>query len=148
MAENKSYNHALELASGENPDYAAAAKFLEKAAEEESAEALSALGSWHFHGRHYPEDRARGVGLWKKACKRGSVDAMLEMGKVYERDEGFKKNLKKAFYYYMQAALAGSGQGCYEISRFFYYGIHVPKDKKVGMIWCNKAAELGYVEED
>jgi len=148
MSENKHYIQALEIAKDENPDFKKAALLLEKAAKSGSSDALYALGSWYFHGRHYAQDVKKGFEYWKRSAEAGCTDAMLELGKYFERDDYGHKDLEKAFYYYADAALSGDGQACYEVCRFFYYGFFVPKSEKISDLWRDKAEELGFEEPD
>jgi TPR repeat protein len=144
MEESEYYQRALKAASGDNPDYEIAALLLDKAAKAGSSDALYALGSWYFHGRHFERDLEKGIAYWNQAADVGSTDAMLELGKFFEHDELGNKDLEKAFCYYLDAALRGNGQACYEICRFFYYGFFVPRSEKISDVWRDKAENLGY----
>lgn len=144
MEENDYYKQALKAAKGKNPDFEKAVALLEKAVKVGSSDAMYALGSWYFHGRHFEHDLEKGIEFWKQAADAGNTDAMLELGKFFEHEELGKKNLENAFSYYLEAALHGDGQACYEICRFFYYGFFVPKSEKISDVWRDKAEELGY----
>jgi TPR repeat protein len=61
----------------------------------------------------------------------------------YETGQGINENKKKAFEYYLIAALEGDKQSVYEVGRCYYYGIGIKKNMVIGRIWLDKAQKLG-----
>ncbi len=147
MSMNNDYLLAMETAKGESADFEEAARLLHKATDSGSPEAFFAIGNWYFHGRHYSKDISKAIDYWEKGSALGNIDSMLELGNLYELGENAEKDLEKAYYHYLRAALSNDGQGCFEISRFYYYGFFVPESKKISDAWRDKADLLGYKDD-
>jgi TPR repeat protein len=79
---------------------------LMKRAEANDAGAMTALGSFYYHGIvGLQQDQKRAMELWTQASKLGYSDAHFNLGIIYDA-EG---NLKKAKFHTEAAAMAGHG---------------------------------------
>ena len=66
---------------------------------------------------------------FKSAADAGHPDAAFELAICYENGEGAKKNPSKAASYYLRAYLLGRPDGAIEVSRLFYWGIGVQRNR-------------------
>ena len=83
-----------------------------------------------------------------EAAKNGFIDAMVNLGVLYERGEGAVFSREKAFYWYKQAADKGSPLGMAYLGGVYYQGRGVPKDEKKGISLLEQAAgkNLAYAQ--
>jgi hypothetical protein len=72
-----------------------------------------------------PRDQDRGLEYLEAAARNGFVPARIRLGDAYD-----KANPSVAFKWFAAAANAGSTYAQYQLSRFFYYGIVGPKDRR------------------
>jgi len=143
----QAYEQALKEAQSGQASNAEVARLLEFAAERDEPSAKFALGNWFFHGKYFEKPIPRAIDLWSEASALGSIEASLELGILYENGELVKKRLDLAFQYYLLAALAQSGQGLFELSRFFYHGIFVPKSHAIHDLLRDAAEQHGYEDD-
>jgi uncharacterized protein len=66
----------------------------------------------------------------------------FDLAVCYEKGVGVKRNYKKGFECYLNAALLGDKQAVYEVGRCYYYGIGISKNINISRIWL-KHAEAG-----
>jgi TPR repeat protein len=138
------YKKALEEAYKEYPNLDIVLKKLHQAIEMGSYEACYALGSWYLHGKNVEKNLKKAVAYFKKASEGNVVRAFFDLAVSYETGIGVKKDPKKALEFYLKAAVWGDQQSFYEIGRCYYYGIGIEKNKRIGKIWLERAAALGY----
>ena len=99
---------------GVQQDYAQAAAWFTKAAEQGLAQAQSNLGLMYANGQGVPQDDAQAVAWYQKAAEQGFAQAQSNLGEMYYFGHGVKKNDVKA---YMWTYLAAS-QGLEEAIKF------------------------------
>lgn len=93
-----------------------------------------------------PQNFKRAFRLLKIAAKANIPDAHYDLAVCYEKAEGTKKNLQKAFLHYLSATVYGDKQGMRELARCYYYGIGTKKDVAVGRIFYHRWKELRATE--
>ena len=83
--------------------------------------------------------------MWyRKAAKRGNVDAQFALGSCYLFGNGVAEDYKKAVKWYRKAAEQGYALAQYRLGVCYYYGRDgVAKDYKEAVKWWRKAAEQG-----
>lgn len=96
----------------------------------------------------YPEETkntALGFYYTSKAAGAGITAAQNNLGQMYEEGVYVRKDLRKAFEWYMEAAREGNAKAMYNIGRFCYNGIYVSQDYDTAFKWYlasfNKSAD-------
>lgn len=78
-------------------DYAKAAEWWQKAAEQGYAPAQDALGVMYANGQGVPKDTAKAAELLKKAAAQGDSDAQYNLANMYFKGEGVGKDVVLAY---------------------------------------------------
>ena len=87
----------------------------------------------------YGEARARFDWL----AERGSPEARLVLGIMYEEGQGVLHDYQKAFQWYQQAAEQGLAEAQVRLARMYYLGRHVRPDNFLAYVWVSVAASQG-----
>ncbi len=127
----------------DTPDLEKSFTWLVKAAKNNDAEALYALGTWYLHGRHVKKNPRLAVQYFQKAITGNYKEAFYDLGVCFEKGVGTNKDKWQAFECYLRAALLGDKQSIYEVGRCYYYGIGILKNLDVAEIWLERAKNLG-----
>ncbi|MCW5724002.1 MAG: sel1 repeat family protein [Maricaulaceae bacterium] len=107
-----------------------------------NVEAQFAIGTWHIYGAHgVPENKKKGLTLIDKAAHNGNVDALLFMGLTYECGDLVEIDTAMAVNYFICAAVLGSPDGCFNLSRYFDEGIWLLKDKDFAKLLRGRKAQ-------
>jgi len=132
-------------------DYTSAAKWFEKAAEQNYAEAQMRLGLQYSTGQGVTENIVKGLEWISKAAEKGYARAQFHMG-------NFSEDITKSVEWYHKAAIQGDTDAVHELTilaeqgntsaqkrlwAMYMNGIGVPKDEKEGQKWFEKAVENG-----
>ena len=105
---------------------------------------------YSYSGTIVPKDYAKALQLYKKGLQfktlgfksiKGTLDAV---GDIYYLGTGAKKDYKKAYYYYNQAALLNDGYAQNKLGDMYYAGIGVKKDHKQANYWYCQAQKNFY----
>lgn len=96
-----------ELGRGVDIDYAAAAKWYQRAAEAGNAAARARLGRLYLQGRGVPKDPARAFQLLQQAARNNIPSAQYELGRLYETGTGVARDLDAAEQWYRRARTGG-----------------------------------------
>lgn len=78
------------------------------------------------------------------AAEQGNVDAMLNLGSLYEQGIGTQKNFTRAMQSYEKAAFAGSPDGWYRVGNAWEIGIGTTADMNKAVEAFRKAADLNF----
>ena len=131
-----------------------------KAAENADAKTQYAIGKSYYYGPEvFPMDKEKAFYWYKKAAKKGHVEAQYMLGYMYSLGKGVPKDLEKAFYWYKKAAEnghakaqyrlradRGDAKAQYSLGKEYYDGKGVSQSSKKALYWLEKAAEQGHVE--
>lgn len=138
------YELALKFANRKRPDLVQAAALLEEAHDQGDRRATYALATWSLFGNAvHPKDLRRAIQLLKLAAKADIAAAHFDLAVSYETGQGIKKNEEAAYRHFLAAALNGDNASLAEVGRCLYYGIGVPRDRKVAEVWFRRADALG-----
>ncbi|MDE2481072.1 MAG: sel1 repeat family protein [bacterium] len=142
---SQTYAKALRNAQGDQPDWEAVLRLLDRAIDEGSAEAMYAKATWYLAGKdpHISKNIAKAMVLLRKAASGGVASAMFDLAVSYETGVGVKKNEKKAFEFYLRAALNMDEDAVGEVGRCYYHGIGVTRDRRIGKIWIEHSIVKG-----
>ena len=126
-------------------DNVEAAKWYEKAAEQEHPEAAYYLGNLYAQGSvELRRDFEKAAEWFAEAAKVGHTGAMNNLGYLYDEGLGVKKDHAKALGHYRTAAEAGHAGAQLNLSAFYSAGIGgVSKDLTKALGWAEKAAAQG-----
>ncbi|HEX2081295.1 MAG TPA: CHAT domain-containing protein [Longimicrobium sp.] len=126
-------------------DYLAKEWFFKAAREKGYAEAMRSLGALEQRERNAGSDR-RAFDWYRRAVDAGSVDAMVDLGLMYERGLGTARDTVAALRWYRSAAARGSPRGMFAAGRSYEQGIGVPRDYAHARNWYRRAADAGSAE--
>lgn len=131
---DKLYRSALKTT-----DLAEAATLLTQAHEAGSHDAAYLLGSWHLTGKHIASGDKAAVQYLQFALEGDVPEAYFDLAICYESGKGVKKDKRKAFLHYMEAALLGHPRALYAVGRCYYHGVGVEKDEDLAKIWLSRS---------
>src|SRR5665213_2115469 len=94
---------------GVRKDFAEAAKWFLKAAEQGIAQAQGYLGLMYQLGQGVPQDFAESVKWYRKAAEQGDVDAQWRFGVMYNTGRGVPQDFVQAYMWVNIAASRASG---------------------------------------
>jgi TPR repeat protein len=123
-------------------DNARAFELLSKAAAQNDAEAIAALGFMHERGKAVPLDYAKAMELYLKAADRNDF-AQAAIGRLYLNGWGVQKDSAKAAEWFHKAAQNGMPEAQTQLAGMYMEGNGVPKDLGEAVKWFRKAAEQG-----
>ncbi|GHU02078.1 hypothetical protein FACS1894186_6070 [Alphaproteobacteria bacterium] len=124
-------------------DFAKAAHWYQKAADQRYAMAQNALGNMYDNGDGVPQDNAQAVCWYQKAADQGYAAAQYGLASMYDQGHGVPQDLAKAVYWYQKAADQGHALAQYGLADMYYMGRGVPRDLAKAADWYQKAAEQG-----
>ena len=138
------YAKALALAQGANPKWLPIARMLLRSAEEGEPESIYALATWRLFGQDgiLPLDYREGARLLALAGEAGVASALYDLAISNEKGLGVRKNVKRAFALYVDAALHSDPQSHEEVGRHYYWGIGIARDRRLAEIWYRRAEAL------
>ena len=79
---------------------------------------------------------------YTQAAKLGNVQAMCNLGYIYEYGRTGKRDYKKAFYCFKKAADSGSAEACYKVGDIYFYGDAGEKDYGLAFEYYQEAVQL------
>lgn len=82
--------------------------------------------------------------IWTMQAKKGSKEALYNIGLLYFFGNGVEKNLPLAFEYCQNAALMGSSRAQNNLAFMYIKGIGVEKSYIHSYAWANIAIKHGY----
>jgi uncharacterized caspase-like protein len=89
-------------------DYAEAAKWYRKAADQGDAEAQCILGASYYFGLGVPQDYAEAAKWYRKAAEQGYALAQFNLGVSYYSGEGVPQDYAEAYAWYSVSAASGN----------------------------------------
>lgn len=125
--------------------YTKAMEWYNKAIDNGSIYAITAIGYLYFEGLGVKKDYAKAFEYYLKAAEKGNSDAMYYLGSIYEFGHGKKINYTEAVTYYYKAAENGHAGAMFKIGFNFQFGDMLKKDHIEAFKWYTKAAENGSV---
>ncbi|GGE98106.1 hypothetical protein GCM10011404_34060 [Sphingomonas prati] len=136
------YVAALALCDQAEPDLVQAHLLLKRAAEHGDDRAKYALATWYLHGNDAVEKNERlGVSMLKKLANSNVAEAVFDLAIAYDYGRQVRRNEKKAFSFYMRAALLGDRESCSQLAQFFKEGKIVDANPVVASAWERRAQE-------
>ena len=124
-------------------DFAAAAQWFRKAADQGNDVAQAELGVMYYYGEGVPKDFAAAAQWYRKAADQGNDTAQDRLGYMYYNGEGVQRDLAVAAQWYRKAADQGNDAAQVMLGYMYYDGKGVPKDLATAVRWYRKAADQG-----
>ena len=93
---------------GVSQDYAKAAEWFRKSAEQGNADAQYNLGIMYGTGMGISQDYAKAVEWYRKSAEQGNADAQYNLGCMYENGRGVSRDYAKAVEWYRKSAEQGN----------------------------------------
>ena len=148
---------------GVKKDVMKAAELYRKAAEKDHANAHIALGRMYANGTLGKRDYKKAHEHFQRALEIGEKDndsyivqrarevmeatgTLNNLGLMYDRGDGVRKDYGKAVEFYRAAAEQGDITAQYNMGVMYENGRGVEKDYKKAVEWYTKAAEQGYAQ--
>ena len=131
-----------------NKDPNKAIKWLTKGAEAGDKFANLHLAQiYHKGSDNMPPDIPKSIPYYEEASKQGLTDAQLNLGLIYEEGQTVPKNTEKA-HSHLSKLLESQDMEIYNfLGTRYFYSKEEWKDKKKGLLWYEKAAEIGTIVE-
>jgi TPR repeat protein len=131
-----SYNEG----KGVPQDYAQAAVWWRKAAEQGLADAQCNLGSTYYEGKGVPQDYTQAAFWFRKAAEQGLADAQDALGVLYDNGEGVPQDYAQAALWFREAAEQGDAHAQYDLGTWYKEGVNqgVPQDDTQTAFWRRK----------
>ena len=127
----------LYFGKGVTQNYAEAANWYLKAAEQGHAESQASLGFMYANGQGIARNDADAVKWYRKAAEQGLAWAQNDLARMYDQGRGVRKNPGEALKWYRKAAEQGNPAAQVEIATQFY----VYSNFSEALKWYRKAAE-------
>ena len=97
------------------------------------------IGIKHYKNQNYSE----AVEWFLKAAVLGDANAQNQLGLMYEKGQGVKKDYSKAFEWYSKSADQGNTSAQYNLGVIYKEGRGVKRDYTKAVEWYSKSAEQG-----
>jgi TPR repeat protein len=130
----------------EKSNAACALTWLERAAAQGRASALSLLGWTYATGKLVLRDDKRAFGYFMDAALLGDAAAQNNIGQMYETGQGVAASGADAFVWYKRAAEAGLGAAQVNLARSFIEGRGTAPDRVAATFWLEQAQKQGVAE--
>jgi TPR repeat protein len=131
---------------GEPRDYAQAADWFRRAAEQGLERAEFDLGLLYENGQGVPQDYARAALWFRKAAEQGDAISQNSLGVLYEDGQGVPKSYTQAAVWLRKAAQQNYAYAQNNLGVLYENGQGVPQDYAQAAEWFRKAAEQGDAE--
>lgn len=136
MKGERIYKKALAQAYDSPEELTRIYALLERAMKLGNADATFAIASWYYFGKYFQVDYRKAFKFLKIAAEKHHSEACLRLAQCYEKGEGVKSNVVKAFGWYLRGALIGNTECMQEVGRFYWYGLgNVQQNKQIAKIW-------------
>ncbi len=124
-------------------DYAAAAPWFRRAAEQGDAEAQYSLAVLYTNGLGVPRDVASALAWYRRSAAQGYARAQNNLAWFYANGQGVKRDLTRAAAWYRQAAEQGNAKAELSLGLLYRDGAGVPRDEVRARQWLRRAAAQG-----
>lgn len=126
---------------GLSRDYAVAANWYQKAADQGNAKAQNVLATLYARGQGVPQDDTVAAGWYRKAADQTFAPAQFSLCELYRDGKGVPQDLTVAARWCLKAANQGYVPAQAVLGKFYLAGQGVPQDKLIAQDWLQKAAD-------
>jgi TPR repeat protein len=138
------WRYSYDEGEGVPMDKSKAAQWLQKAADQDNANAQTNLGFMYLNGEGVPMDKSKAAQWYQKAADQGYAIAQNNLGILYKNGEVVPTDKSKAAQWFQKAADQGHAGAQYNLGLMYSNGEGVPMDKSKAAQWYQKAADQGY----
>ena len=131
------------LGEGVPQDFAAAAKWTRRAAEQGFAQAQNNLGVMYRNGKGVPQDNAEAARWFRCAAEQEDAKAQFNLGQVHHNGEGVPRDDAEAAKWFRRAAEQGDPQAQNNLGVMYHKGEGTSRDDVEAVKWVRRAAEQG-----
>jgi TPR repeat protein len=121
-------------------DYAEAARWFRKAADQNYPDAQNNLGVMYNNGQGFPRNYAEAILWYRKAADLGDVKAQYNLGQLYRHGYGVKQDYTEAAMWYRKAADQDYAYAQHNFGVCYKNGVGVPRDNDKAYMWLELAA--------
>lgn len=151
LADKKNARALLELgrmyeADSPRQNIMRSANYYKQAAELGNIDAKYHLGLLYRKGKFGQGDEALKYAIYafREAAAKDHAPSMYELAAMYEKGEGFSKDMGQAVQLYRKSAHLGYAPAQLQVGLLYENGILVPKNETIAAAWYTKAAEQGF----
>ena len=130
--------------TGVPQSYAEAARWLQRAADQEQAEAQSMLGTMYYFGEGVPQNYLEASRLLRHAAEQGNSEARRWLGTLYYDGTGVPQSYLQAARWYRLAARQGHLEAQWLLGGMYTAGVGVQQNHAEAARRYRRAAERGY----
>jgi TPR repeat protein len=124
-------------------DYALAAEWNRKAADQGDAGAQNSLGVLYKDGNGVTQDYEKAAMWYRKAADQGDAQAQSNLGILYSNGQGVTQDYMQAAAWFRKAAEQGNAVAQFNLGVLYKYGQGVAQDYAQAANWLRKAAANG-----
>ena len=128
-----------EIGFGVPQDYAQAAFWYRKAAEQGDAVGQGSLGRLYYEGRGVAQDYAQALAWYRKAVEQGEARAQEDLGDLYYKGRGVPQDYAQAASWYRKAAEQGDTLAQDALGNLYLDGQGVSRDYAEAYFWYDLA---------
>jgi TPR repeat protein len=125
------------LGQGVPQDYAQAALWYRKAADQGCAKAQDYLGYLYFDGQGVRQDSTQAAMWYRKAAKQGDANAQFMLGNLYAEGHGIPHDSAQAAFWFRKAAEQGDVGAQDALGEAYNDGVGVPQDYAEAYFWID-----------
>ena|GEM_PF-3894354 len=108
---------------------------------ESNGKQLNELGCRYYHEKNYK----KAIQYFEQAIQAGNSDALVNIGIMYYKGDGVKRDYKKAMQYYELSAQAGNSNALVNIGIIYHNGAGVKQDYEKAMQYYELSAQTGNI---
>jgi TPR repeat protein len=127
-------------------NYAKAAEWITKAAEQGYIEAQVSLAYMYQNGEGVECNPIKAIEWFTKAANQGDLNAQYNLGVIYQKGKGVEKDYNRAAEWYTKAAEQGDAEAQNRLAIMYQTGEGVNQDEVKAFEWYEKAAEQGLAD--
>jgi hypothetical protein len=127
------------LGQGIQQDYAQAAVWWRKAAEQGNVESQGNLGVLYFNGQGVPQSYVEAASWYRKAAEQGNAEAQHNLGLLYSNGEGVQKDDAQAALWWRRSADQNNALAQCSLGVLFGAGQGVPQNYAEAYFWLDLA---------
>lgn len=124
----------------EEPDYAKAMEYYEKAASMDNVDGYCRAALYLANGYSGVKDAVKSREYYEKAAEMGSCFAMIELSFLYENGDGVEKSYEKAYELCTKAAGEGYPYAMFRVGLYLEKGVIGEAQPEEALGWYEKAA--------
>ena len=125
-----------------NGNYNKAAKYLQKACDNGSAQSCGALGSMYYFGQGVKQNYVQALKLGEQSCNDGFVPACFNVAILYDEPHvGIKQNYTKSAQFFEKSCIDDFTAGCASAGVAYHKGIGVKHDYDKAAKYHRKACD-------